>query len=277
VVPALAFMLLISAFPLVHSIVVSFQKITMMAVDTSFAGVANYQRVFTDGRFWAALGRTLLMAAIALPIQIVLGLALAQLFVDEMRAKRWLVAVLILPAILSPIVAGASWKLMFDGRYGPINQVIGWFAGHEVTLLWTVDPVLVYPAIIIVEVWQHTPFVFLLLLAALSNVDRSLLEAAEIDGAGFWMTFRKVVLPAIRPVLAVVIVIRGLDLMRLFEIIWALTRGGPGTMTETISIYIYRKGFEQFDTSFTAAMAAILILVLAVLVGFGLRLVRTSL
>jgi multiple sugar transport system permease protein len=276
VVPALCLLLLISAFPLVYNIVVSFQKLTMLAADTSFAGLANYQRVFIDGRFWASIGRTILIAAIALPIQVVLGLALAQLFVDEMWGKRWLVAALMLPAVLSPIVAGASWKLMFDNRYGPINQIISWFAGQEVTLLWTVDSLLVYPAIIIVEVWEHTPFVFLLLLAALSNIDRSLIEAAQIDGASFWLAFRKIILPAIGPVLTIVIVIRALDLMRLFEIVWALTRGGPGTMTETISIYVYRRGFEQFDTSYTAALAVVLIVVLGILVTFGIRRARIA-
>ena len=99
-----------------------------------------------------------------------------------------------------------------------------------------ISPQLVYPAIVICEVWQWTPFMFLILLAALSNVDQSLIEAAEIDGAGWWRIFWRIVLPAIRPVLAIVLLIRALDLVRLFDIVWALTRGGPGTMTETISV-----------------------------------------
>ena len=98
---------------------------------------------------------------------------------------------------------------------------------------------LVYPAILVCEIWQWTPFMFLILLAALSNVDRSQLEAAEIDGAAWWLTFRRIVLPAIWPVMAIAMLIRGLDLVRLFDIVWALTRGGPGTMTETMSIYTY--------------------------------------
>jgi multiple sugar transport system permease protein len=112
---------------------------------------------------------------------------------------------------------------------------------------------------------------FLLLLAALSNVDKSQLEAASIDGAGHWRTFFGIVLPAIRPVLAIAVLIRGLDLFRLFDIVWALTRGGPGTRTETLSVFAYIKGFQQFETSYTAAVALLIIVLLSVVVFVALR------
>jgi multiple sugar transport system permease protein len=137
--------------------------------------------------------------------------------------------------------------------------------------LWTVNPDLVYPAIVFCEVWQWTPFMFLILLAALSNVDKSLTEAAAIDGAGYWRTFFKIVLPQIWPVMAVAILIRGLDLVRIFDIIWALTAGGPGTMSETISVYTYIQGFQQFETSYTAAIAFLVILILTVIVVWSIR------
>jgi len=117
---------------------------------------------------------------------------------------------------------------------------------------------------------------FLLLLAALANVDKSQLEAASIDGAGWWRTFFKIVLPAIWPVMAIAILIRGLDLFRLFDIIWALTKGGPGTMTETISIFTYVKGFQQFETSYTAAVAFLVIILLSVVVMLALKRVELS-
>ena len=117
---------------------------------------------------------------------------------------------------------------------------------------------------------------FLLLLAALSAVDKSQLEAASIDGAGYWTTFFKIVLPAIWPVMAVAILIRGLDLFRLFDIVWALTRGGPGTMTETISIFTYVKGFQQFETSYTGAVALLIIVLLSVLVITALKKVEIA-
>jgi multiple sugar transport system permease protein len=258
--PAVLVLLLIGVFPLVYTLIVSFQHITMMAEDTSFSGFVNYARLFQDARLWGAIGHTALFTAIALPIELALGMGMALLFLDRMPGRQIFIALLVLPTVISPIVAGATWRLLFDNRFGPINQIIGWIWGEPVTILWTVNPALVYPAIIVCEVWQWTPFMFLILLAGLSNVDQSQLEAAEIDGAGYWRVFVRIVL-----------LIRALDLVRLFDIVWALTRGGPGTMTETISIYAYVQGFQQFETSYTAAIAVLIIVILSVLVIWALK------
>jgi len=201
---------------------------------------------------------------------------MAQLFLDRIPGRQIFIALLVLPVVVSPIVSGATWSLMFDHRFGPINQVIGWFTGDDAAILWTIRPNLVYPAILAAEVWQWTPFMFLLLLDALANVDKSQLEAAAIDGAGWWRTFFRIVLPAIWPVMAIAILIRGLDLFRLFDIVWALTKGGPGTMTETISIFTYIKGFQQFETSYTAAVAFLVIILLSVVVMLALKRVELS-
>jgi len=211
-----------------------------------------------------------------LPLELILGLALAQLFLDRLPGRQVFIALMVLPVVVSPIVSGATWALMFDNRFGPINQIIGWIAGHETTLLWTINPDLVYPAILAAEVWQWTPFMFLLLLAALANVDKSQLEAAAIDGAGYWRIFFRIVLPAIWPVMAIAILIRGLDLFRLFDVVWALTKGGPGTRTETISIFAYIKGFQQFETSYTAAVALLIIVLLSVVVFAALKRVQLA-
>lgn len=271
IAPAIFFLLMIGVFPLVYSLIVSFQGVTMSDADTSFHGLANYRQLFADKRLWWSLAHTLLIILVALPIELILGLAMAQLFLEKMPGRQIFIALLVLPTVISPIVAGATWRLMFDQRYGPINQILSWIWGAPVTALWNVWPGLVYPAIIICEIWQWTPFMFLILLAALSNVDKSQLEAAEIDGAGFWRTFRRVVLPAIWPVMAIAILIRGLDLFRIFDIIWALTQGGPGTMTETISIYSYVQGFTEFEISYNAAIAFLVIALLTVLVTWAVR------
>jgi multiple sugar transport system permease protein len=276
IAPSIFVLLLIGVFPLVYLLMVSFQNITMTDMDTSFQGLLNYRMLFSDRRLWQALLHTGVFIVVALPIELLLGLAMAQLFIERIPGRAVFVALLVLPVVVSPIVAGATWSLLFDNRFGPINQILGWIAGRDVALLWTINPSLVYPAILMAEIWQWTPFMFLLLLAALSAVDRSQLEAASIDGAGFWRTFFKIVLPAIWPVMAVAILIRGLDLFRLFDIVWALTKGGPGTMTETISIYTYVKGFQQFDTSYTAAVALLIIVLLSVLVFWGLKRVELA-
>jgi multiple sugar transport system permease protein len=276
IAPSIFVLLLIGVFPLVYLLVVSFQGITMTNNDASFQGLRNYALLFNDTRLWESLLHTLIFTAVALPVELLLGLWMAQLFIDHLPGRQIFIALLVLPVVISPIVAGATWSLMFDNRYGPINQVIGWFAGREATLLWTISPQLVYPAILAAEVWQWTPFMFLLLLAALSAVDPSQLEAAAIDGAGYWRTFWRIVLPAIWPVMAVAILIRGLDLFRLFDIVWVLTRGGPGTKTETLSIFTYVKGFQQFETSYTAAVALLIIVALSVVVTLALRRVELS-
>ena len=275
VAPAIFLLLAVGLFPLIYSLIVSFMRIDMMDTDTSFHGLYNYANLFKDARLWWSLAHTLLITVIALPIELLLGLAMAYLFLERMPGRQIFVSLLVLPTIISPIVAGATWRLLFDNQYGPINQVLGWFAGERVNLLWTIKPNLVYPAIIFCEIWQWTPFMFLILLAALSNVDKSQTEAAEIDGASFIRTFRYIVLPAIWPVMAIAILIRGLDLFRIFDIIWALTSGGPGTMTETISIYTYTQGFKQFETSYTAAIAFLVIVMLTIVVTWAIR--RTGL
>ena len=271
IAPSVFLLLLIGLFPLIYTFVVSFQQITMTDYDTSFAGLVNYQALFSDQRLWESILHTIVITVIALPVELILGLALAYLFLEKMYGKQIFISLIVLPTVISPIVSGATWRLLFDQRYGPINQVLSWIAGREVVMLWTIEPILVYPAILICEIWQWTPFMFLILLAALSNVDKSLTEAAELDGAGFWRIFLKIELPAIWPVMAIAILIRGVDLFRIFDMVWALTGGGPGTYTETISIYTYVQGFRQFETSYTAAIAFLIVALMSFVVTWAIR------
>ncbi len=271
IAPAVFVLLLIGLFPLIYTLVVSFQNINMLEEDTSFHGLMHYRALFQDARLWLSLGHTMILTAIALPAELLLGLLMAMLFLERMPGRQIFVALLVLPTMIAPVVAGATWRLLFDNRYGPINQVLGWIAGEPVPILWVIKPDYVYPAILIAEIWQWTPFMFLILLAALSNVDKTLTEAAEIDGASTARIFFKIQLPAIWPVMAIALLIRGLDLFRLFDVVWALTQGGPGTMTETISIYTYVQGFRQFETSYTGAIAFLVIVLLSVFVIFALR------
>ena len=276
IAPAVFIILLIGLYPLIKLVVTSFQNISLFDNNTSYQGFINYARLFGDGRLWESLLHTIVFTVIALPIELVLGYLLALLFLEKLPFKQTLVALILLPTIISPIVAGSTWRLMLDQRFGPINQIIGWFAGGEVKLLWTVETALVWPAILIAEVWQWTPFMFLLLLAALSNVNKEQLEAAQIDGASRWMTFRRIVLPAILPVMFIAVLIRALDLFRVFDVIWTMTQGGPGTFTETISIYAYKMAFREFEISYSAAIAFLVIFILTAIVVWALRRVEVA-
>ena len=276
IAPAVFVILLIGLYPLVKLAVTSFQDISMFGADTSWQGFKHYARLFGDGRLWESILHTVLFTIVALPIELVLGYLLALLFLERLPGKSFFVAVILLPTIISPIVAGSTWRLMFDQRFGPVNQFLSWIAGREVELLWNIETYLVWPAIMIAEVWQWTPFMFLMLYAALSNVDKEQLEAAQIDGASWWMTFRRVVLPAIMPVMIIAMLIRALDLFRIFDIIWTMTQGGPGTMTETISVYAYNMAFREFETSYSSAIAFLVIFILTVLVVWLLRRVEVE-
>lgn len=271
IAPAVFLILLLGLYPFIKLAVASFQNITMFGADTSNQGWVHYQRMMGDQRLWASLWRTFLFTLVALPLQTILGYLLAQLFVSDLPLKKTLTAIILLPTVVSPIVAGATWRVMLDQRFGPVNQVISWFAGQEVKLLWNIDPSLVWPAILVADTWQWTPFMFLIILAALSNVDTEQLEAAQIDGASRFLVLRKIVLPAILPVVAIAILIRGLDLFRIFDIIWMMTQGGPGTRTETISLYAYQMAFREFEISYSAAIAFLVIVVLTIVVIAMLR------
>ncbi len=269
--PAIFILLLMGIFPLLYSVVVSFQRLTLSDQITEFQGALNYARLAADNRFWLALLHTAIITAVALPIQLVLGFLMAQHFLRERPFTRVFIALLVIPSVISPMVAGSMWRLMLDDRYGPVNQIIGWITGQRASLLWTLDTTLVYPAIIVCDVWQWTPFMFIILLAALSNVDREQLDAAAIDGASAWRAFLHVTLPSIWPVMAIALLIRGMDLIRIFDIVWQLTRGGPGNFTETVSIFAYIAGFQQFDTSYVGAVVVILVILLSAVLITALK------
>jgi multiple sugar transport system permease protein len=271
IAPAVFVLLLMGLFPFLYAVVVSFQKLSLLDQYTSFQGLLNYERLLGDQRLWNAVLHTAIITAVALPLQLVLGLLLAHHFLAERPLKRLFVALLIIPAVISPMVAGSMWRLMFDDRYGPINQIIGWILGEHVSILWTIQAAWAYPAIIVCDVWQWTPFMFIILLAALATIDTEQLDAAALDGAGAWHMFRYVTLPAIWPVMMIALLIRALDLVRLFDIVWQLTRGGPGSATETISIYMYVRGFQEFETSYTGAMVVVLLVLLSAILIIALR------
>lgn len=259
VAPSVLVILLIGIFPLVYTLVVSFQQITMTDVDTSFAGLVNYRQLFRDERLWQALLHTAIIFAVALPLELALGLMMAQLFLDHLPGRQIFIALLVLPTVIAPLIAGAMWRLLLDNRYGPVNQIVSWVWGEPVTLLWTVNPALVYPAILLAEVWQWTPFMFLVLLAGLQAIPQEPYEAARVDGASAWQTFRHVTLPLLKPAILIALLLRTMDLLRVFDQIFILTEGGPGFATETVSLYIYRTAFRFGDFGYAAAMSFVLL------------------
>lgn len=266
VAPSVVMILGIGIFPLLYSLYVSFLQWDLQRPVKRFIWFRNYTKALTDERMWDAFGHTLVILVVAVVLELVLGLLLAQLLIAPLPGKSLLVPLFILPIVMAPLIVGYTWRMLWDTQYGPINQVLGWITGQPVELVWLANPRTVYPAILITEIWQWTPFMFLVLLAALAGVDPQLKEAAALDGASAWQSFWHVTLPLIWPVMLIAILFRALDVFKFFDIIFSLTGGGPGSQTETISFYVYQLGFKNFRLGYTAAMSFLVLIGVSVLI-----------
>ena len=250
VAPAVLVLLLLSIYPLLYSIRVSFQNSNGGAVT-----LANYLRLFHDRLFAVALWQTVVYVSVALSIELVLGLALA-LLVDSLPAGKGLFrAGLLAPMLLPPVVVAVIWRLIFNPQFGVLNGMLRNFGFDTSHLTWSSGEQSALPSVIAVDVWEWTPFMFLLISAGLQAIPQEPIEAAQVDGASSWRIFRDMILPLLKPTLFLAILLRTMDLVRIFDQIWILTQGGPGSATETVSLYIYRTAFRFFNFGYAAAMS----------------------
>jgi multiple sugar transport system permease protein len=274
--PCLIVLLGFAVFPLLYSIILSLFSWDLQVPQVQFTGLGNYVDLLQDSEFVYSLGLTAVIVGSAVTIEAILGLSLALLLVGRLRGRRIFVALLTLPVAVAPVVVAYTWRLMFDAQFGPVNQFISWFAQQDVVFTWLnrVDTSIV--AIVVADVWQWTPFMFLVLLAGLAALPQDLFEAAAVDGARPWQIFSRLTLPLIAPVLTVALLVRTLDGIKMFDIVFAMTRGGPGTATQTTSLYLYRTGFEYFRMGYTAAGTYVLVIIISVLVAIFLARTRSS-
>jgi len=271
VAPSIALIVSLTIFPVLYLLWISFLDWDLQRAGRQFIGLANYVHGLQDRRMWEALGHTLFIVVVAVAAELVLGLVLAEALAGPLPAKKVIIPFLILPVIMSPIVAGYGWRMLWDTQYGPINQLLGWLVGHPVTLVWLINSKTVYFSLIVTEVWQWTPFMFLVLLAGLVAISPEIHEAAAIDGAGRWQSFWHVTVPLIRPLMLIALLIRALDVFKIFDTVFSLTFGGPGTFTETITLYVYLLGFRNFRLGYTAAMAVIVLILISLATTVLLR------
>jgi multiple sugar transport system permease protein len=229
-----------------------------------FVGFANYAEALTDERAWAALRNTLVLSVGGVTLEFLLGLGLALVLIDELRGKRFIIPLLMLPVMMVPVIVGLAWRLLWESQNGPINYFLGLIPGWDRQITWLTQPNTALVAILVTEVWQWTPFMFLILLAGLAGVNPDLYDAAALDGAGWWRTLRDITLPAIAPVLAVVILFRWMDAFKIFDFIWMFTQGGPGTSTESISWYVYQLGLKFFRMGYASAMSYLVVIFLTI-------------
>jgi multiple sugar transport system permease protein len=263
--PTIGVILALGIFPLLYSLVLSFQRRDLQHPnEDQFVGLANYAAALVDPRVLSAMTNTLLLVVVGIAIQFVLGLGLALVVVDELRGKRFIIPLLMLPVMMVPVVVALGWRLLWDSQYGPINQILSIILRRDVDILWLTQKWPALFAVLVTDVWQWTPFMFLILLAGLSSLNPELYEAAALDGAGWWEELREITLPGLAPVIAVAILFRALDAFKIFDQIFMLTQGQPGTATETISWYIYQVGYKFFNLGYAAAVSYLLLMFLTV-------------
>src|SRR5215216_535896 len=265
VLPALLLILGLSILPLIQSLLLSFQRWDLQSQEHPFVGLQNYRDALLDPRVLGAFQNTGIIVVCAVAIEFLLGLGLALIFVGDFTGKRFAMPLLMLPVMVVPIVVGLTWRMLWDNQYGAINQTLSWIVGHEVNILWLAHRDTALFAMIVTDVWQWTPFMFLVLLAALSSVNPELYEAASLDGAGWWDALRDVSLPGIARVIAVAILFRALDAFKIFDLVYMFTQGGPGTSTETISWYIYQVGFKFFRMGYGSAISYLVLILMTII------------
>jgi multiple sugar transport system permease protein len=269
VAPALLVLAAISLYPLLYLVKVSL-------TDAHGFTLTHYARLFQDRLFAVAAGQTLLYAATALALEFFLGLALA-LLVDSLARCRALIRVgLLAPMLLPPVVAAVIWRLIYNPEFGVLNGMLRQLGFNTANFTWTSGRTTAMLSVILVDVWEWTPFLFLLLTAGLQAIPVEPIEAARVDGAGYWPILLDVILPLLKPVILLALLLRSMDLLRIFDQIFILTQGGPGSATETVSLYIYRTAFRFSNFGYAAAMSFIG-LVITMLAARGLmRLMEVS-
>ena len=259
--PALALLVLTTTAPLVYLAWTSLHKLDLsMPWLSGFAGLDNYAKMGGDPRFWNSLGLTAIYTASTVLLQVVIGLALALLVLQIPKGQGVLRVAAILPIVLAPVVVGLFWRtLVLAPEVGLVDMVtrsLG-LGSHN----WLGDPQLALISVIAIHTWQWTPFAFLVLLASLATLPPDVYEAARLDRATAWQRFRRITLPLLRPAIVMVIVMRTMVALTAFAAIFTVTGGGPGTATEILNLYAYRKSFTELSIGYGSALAVALLIV----------------
>jgi multiple sugar transport system permease protein len=267
VAPLLIILVVLIAFPLFFELYLSFtgwQANTGNWWEAKPVWLANYIELFSERRFLMAVLRTFLVTGAAMFLEGLLGLGLALLLVDNFPGKRFFSSVFLLPMMVIPVVTGFVFFMLFQAA-GPLNAILSGLSGHLVRVSWLTSPRTALPAVILADVWQWTPLMFLIFLSGLLAIPPNITDAAIALGASRWQRFIHIILPLLRPVIVIALIIRGVELVKVCDKIFILTKGGPGTSTEVISTYLYEVGFRYFRLALTAAAAFIILVLLTLL------------
>jgi multiple sugar transport system permease protein len=262
--PAVAVLFLVTIGPLLFSLVVSFTNLQFSAPQPMrWVGIDNYVTLlFNDARFLSSMVRTLLFVLAGVAVQTLLGFFIASLLLKVQRYRAFLLGPILIPSVISSVVAGWQGRMIFNASYGPLNDVLAHIGIKGPA--WLALPQTALVTVFLTDTWQWTPFLALIILAALQSQPLELLEAARLDGARGWSMFRRITLPLILPVAGVGVLLRGVDLFKTFDLVYILTQGGPGNSSETLTFLTYLQGFKFFNPSYASAMSFIQLIVITI-------------
>lgn len=260
--PCLAYMMIMAIFPLVWSLSLSFTKwLGTIMERPQWTGLNNFRTIlFTDARFWKDLWFTVRFAAMAVALELGIGLGLAHLLHENFRGRNFFRVLFLIPMACPPIAVAFLWKMMLHPDIGVINSMLQLVGIAKVK--WTTSVIVAPFTIVMVDVWEWTPFMFLALLAAYQALPQEIYQSAAADGATKGQIFRKITLPLISPIIVTIVLIRIIDAFKLFELVFGITSAGPANATEALSYYIYLTGMKWFDIGRGSAMSWIFLLIL---------------
>lgn len=262
IAPALIVFLAITVFPLVFNIIMSLCN-WQLDGNISFVGVSNYLSVFTDQTFWKTLLNTIIIVICAVAMEYVLALVLAVNINKLLRGKKLIRIAMLMPMLLAPVVIGFMWKMLFNESYGPINKLLEMIGLHG--LPWISQSGFSLLSVILVDVWEWTPLITLILLAGLQSLPKEPFESARVDGASEWRIFKDLTFKMLMPASIVAIMLRSIETFKIFDTIYVITAGGPGISTMPTTMYAYQVGMRNMQLGRAAAMCIIMLLI--VLVG----------
>ena len=271
VLPAQIFLLFIVIFPMLSAIYLSLTQWSPLTAGGTrwyeafrqWSWLRNYWELIRDKDFLLAILRTVIIVGVVVPIEFFLGLALAFLYRDKFPGKKILHTLMLMPMMIVPAVAGFTFYMLFQGA-GPVNAILSKVFMSDVSIPWLTGKYTAMLSVMLVDIWEWTPLMFLILLSGLMALPDDQINAALILGANRWQQFKLVIFPLLKPVITIALIIRGMEAIKIFDPIWIMTTGGPGTATETISVYMYKHGFKYLNWSWVSAAGILLLIVIAI-------------
>ena len=275
ITPSMIVVFGIIIIPIITTLVYSFVNIDPLSSHKGeFAGLSFYRKALTSSEFWADLGRTLYFTAASTAIETMFGLMIALLLNEDFPGVKFLRSIIIIPWAIPTVVNGSLWKLMLNGEYGVINALLMRIHLIDAYQSWLGNPKTAMLCIVIADAWKMTPLAVIFFLAALQGIDRTRYEAAMVDGAGAFRRFTTLTLPALRPTIMVIIVMRTVEKFKAFDIFYLMTRGGPANSTKTLMYDTYLQAFTNLNYSEASTLAYLIVLVVVLMTLGYIRLMR---